>query len=399
MATNLRDTAFSYDPFSREVHADPFWRYKVLRDEFPLYRNERLGFWALSRWDDVQPAVRDWRSFSSAKGNELDDAPAVYAALFGPGNYMNLDPPPHDRIRRIVQRSFSPKAIAALEPELRGFVAEVLSRLIERGHGDLAREVAWSLPVFAISRLVGFPREDHDDLLGWLYELFARAPGETTLPEHARAAGMEVRRYLDVLLEERRRDPAGDLLSEMVLAERAGTLVAEEAPGLCFITFGAGMDATAALVAAATELFRTRPADRRRLAEEPELLPDAVEEVVRFASPVHGIARTAARDVETPHGTIPEGDPVWLVLAAANRDERRFDDPDTFDPFRERVRSVGFGDGIHHCVGAPLARLSTRVFLQELFSRVGGYELPGETVRLHQHNIPAAPLQMEIVLR
>jgi cytochrome P450 len=376
---------FSYDPFSRVVQDDPYPYYRILRDEHPIYHNAERDFWTISRFEDVRDAARDWRAFSNRRGVELDDAESVYPDTFGPGIVINHDPPAHERLRKVIHKQFTPKSVQVLADGIRASVNELLDELEQGEVADLASDFAWRLPVATTSQILGFPPEDRADLQRWMFELEARPSDLFEMPESARLAARELADYIRASLDERRARPRDDLLSLMVDAEASGLLQPDEPRGLTFILVLAGIDTTACLVSNGLHRLAERPDDRRRLVENPGELPAAVEEIVRYEAPVAGLARVAVRDV-TLHGqVIPEGAWVWLSFAAANRDERRFPDPDLLDLRRPQLRHLGFGEGIHHCIGAPLARLEGRIAFEEFFRRYPDYAITGPNERLHQH--------------
>jgi cytochrome P450 len=381
---------FEYDPFAAHIQEDPYPYYRVLRDTYPVYYNERRDFWTLSRFHDVQSAARDWKRYSNRNGVELDATQDFYPNTFGPGIVINTDPPGHDRIRKVVHTAFTPRQVQALEGRVRQTVIQLLEVLSEQPKSDLAKDFAWRLPVSTLSYLLGFPEADHAYLERVMYDFEARQsdPGEADhfdVPAVAQEAGAELARYIADAIEERRRRPTDDLLSVIVEAEKAGTLAYDEPRGLTFILVMAGIDTTACLLSNTFYRLQDRGDDRRRLAADPSLIPGAIEEMIRYEAPVQGLARVANTDI-TLHGeTIPAGAAVWFAYAAANRDDRRFSDPDKLDLFREQVRHLGFGEGIHHCIGAPLARLESRVALKEFFTRFDDYEIAEPSERLHQH--------------
>jgi cytochrome P450 len=381
---------FAYDPFAAHIQEDPYPYYRVLRDTYPAYYNEHRGFWTLSRFGDVQAAARDWKRYSNLNGVELDATQDFYPDTFGPGILINTDPPQHERIRKVVHAAFTPRQIQTLEERVRTTVLQLLDALSEQAKPDLAEDFAWRLPVSTLGYLLGFPEEDHAYLERVMYDFEARQsePDEVDhfdLPAVAQEAGAELARYIADAVAERRKRPKDDLLSVLVEAEMAGTLDPDESRGLTFILVMAGIDTTACLLSNTFHRLEKRHDDRRRLVADPLLIPAAVEEMIRYEAPVQGLARVAATDT-TLHGqTIPAGAAVWLAYAAANRDERRFPNPDNLDLFREQRRHLGFGEGIHHCIGAPLARLEARVALQEFFTRFDEYEIVAPSERLHQH--------------
>jgi len=218
-----------------------------------------------------------------------------------------------------------------------------------------------------------------------MFELEARHSDLAQMPESAQAAASKLAEYIVAIAAERKVRPRDDLLSLMAAAEQSGELLEGETRGLTFILTMAGIDTTACLLSNSLYHLATRPEDRLWMVENPDVIPDAVEELIRFEAPVQGLARVAAKDIEMHGQTISKGDWVWLIHAAANRDERQFNDPDVLDLRREPTRNIAFGHGLHTCLGAPLARLEGRVALEEFFLAFPDYEITGPNERLHQH--------------
>jgi hypothetical protein len=365
----------AFDPLA---HDEPYDAYRVLRDELPAYRNDARGFWALSRFEDVQRAARAWRALSSAAGVNLDDT----LSLTGAGNLIAADPPEHDRLRKVVRGRFTPAAIAAMQPAIRADVERTLAAAARDGGFDAAARLAWALPVRTISRVLGLPVDDEPVLREWLRAVIRREPGEDRLPACARDAGERLRAYfLDRLAGAR-----DDLLSDMVAAERRGELGPEEVPGLCILLYVAGTETVADFVGNALAVLAEHPDQRALLAAEPERIAAAVEELLRFESPVQHQARTATADLELHGARIPAGSAVVLLWGAANRDERRWERADELDVTREPKRNLAFGEGIHHCLGAPLARLQGRIVLEEMLRLAPRYRLDGAIERIATHN-------------
>jgi cytochrome P450 len=368
-----------YDPFSPEVQADPYPVYRHLRDHEPLYRNERLGFWAVSRYDDVVAVSRDWKTFSSSFGVDIDDT----GGEFGQGNFLEEDPPLHDLLRAVVRTEFIPKNLrAALEPFVRAEVERIVADLKTRPAVDFARELAWELPIVVVSRLVGFPPEDRERLRQWEETFALRVPGLPVLPPFAVAAGASLRAYFSDLVDERRAEPRDDLLTKIATAELNGEHIGRGALGMVFILFVAAIETTASLITQSLRLLALHPEQREWLAANLEEVPRAIEEVLRYEAPVQNLKRTTLAATELLGEAIPEAATVLMLTGSANRDERRFPEPDEFDVRREPRRHMAFGEGIHHCIGAPLARLEGQVVLETILTELPGYALLGEPARL-----------------
>jgi cytochrome P450/ferredoxin-NADP reductase len=381
-------TPAEYDPFSPEFQADPFSVYRWMLDEAPVYYSEKWNWWALSRFADVRAAALDPGTFRSFEGIDIDDTAKDQS---GPGFLPDVDNPRHDQLRRLVQAHFLPRRIAAQEDGIRAVVRGLISGWQGRGQADLAQELSWPMPNEVFFNLVGLPsaRETgRDQLEKWVHELKDRRPGDARLTPVARAATAGIQNYFVELLSERRRNPREDLLTHLVHADIDGAPFAEEhitatseILGLMTVLFLGGVETTAGLTSTLFKLLAENPDQRELLKEDPSLIPAAVEETVRYATPLQLAGRTAVREV-TLHGvTIPAGGRVVLVYGAANRDPRQFRDPDRFDVTRGRLRHLGFGEGMHGCLGAPLARLEVQVAAEEALPVLGDYTLSGPPVR------------------
>ncbi len=377
-----------YDPFSPEFQADPFTVYKWMRDEAPVYHSERWNWWALSRWEDVRAAALDPDTFLSYEGIDLD---ATATDQAGPGFLPNLDNPRHDEVRGVVQPPLVPRRVNAYEGMVRDVVVRLVDAFRDRGTADLAQELAWPMPNEVFFDVFGLPKADEEgreNLQRWIHELKDRNPGEFDLTPVARAATAGINEYFVRLLNERRRDPRSDLISHVAQASIGGVPFAEaeitpesEVMGLMRVLFLGGVESTAGLTASAFKLLAEHPDQRRLLLDDPSLIPAAVEEAVRWSTPLQHAGRTTSREV-TLHGVkIPAGGRIVLVYGSANRDERQFEDPDDFRLDRGTFRHLGFGEGLHGCLGAPLARLELKVALQEALPALGQYEVASEAVR------------------
>jgi cytochrome P450 len=372
-----------YDPFVHAMVDDPYPIFRELRQAHPVYHNADRGFWALSRWSDVQNTARDWRRFSSSSGSDID----VSADFYGAGDFISTDPPKHDRLRSVVKDVFSNRAVQELEGRVRDQVGELLDPLLAKGAGEFVEEVGSRLPLAIIFELLGFTRSEGEALTPLMHDILVRTPGRSDLPERAIRAGEYLEEYMLAAAEERRERPTGDLLSSIVAAERSGDVVPDEVAGICLLLLLAGWETSSVLAASSMWLLARHPDQRRLLADQPERIPAAVEEILRFESPAQQHMRVTASDVELHGETIPAGSRVVLLWASANRDEARWADPDTFDVAREPKRNLAFGEGIHHCLGAPLARLEGRVLLETVLARDPDFEVaeperfPGVVIR------------------
>ena len=378
-----------YDPFSQEFQADPFPVYRWMRDEAPVFYSEKWGWWALSRFEDVRAAATDPQTFLSYEGIDIDDTAKDQS---GPGFLPDIDNPRHDQIRRMIQPRLLPNRIAEREDAVRAVVRGLIDVWRYRGTVDLAQELAWPMPNEVFFDLLGLPSaraEGRAQLERWVHELKDRKPDDARLTPVAKAATAGIQSYFVDLLHERRARPRNDLVTHLVTADIDGVPFAEEdigpaseVLGLMMVLFLGGVESTAGLTGTLFKLLAENPGQRALLRENPALIPDAVEEAIRLATPLQLVGRTAAREVTTLHGvTIPAGGRVVLVYGAANRDERRFTDPDRFDVTRGRFRHLGFGEGMHGCLGAPLARLEAKVALEEALPVLGDYAIAGPPER------------------
>lgn len=382
-----------YNPFDPDFYAGAFDVYRRMRDEAPVYFSERWGWYALTRFDDVRAAIRDARTFCSFEGMDIDDSSLEQAP---PGSLPNMDNPRHGQVRRVVQPYFLPRRVAALSDGIRQVVRELVASWAARGTVDIAAELAWPMPFDVFFHLMGLPSRHTGDpgelarreqLEKWTHELKDRIPGTPHLTETARAATAGVQQYFIDLLEQRRVDGRDDLVTHFTRSDIDGVpfvpgeiTPTSEISGLMLVLFLGGVESTAGLTGTLFKLLAENPDQRQLLLDDPSLIPDAIEEALRFITPLQLTARTVSRDVSLHGTTIPAGSRVVLIPGAANRDERRFTDPDVFDITRRRDRHVGFGEGVHSCLGAPLARLEAKIALEEALPVLGDYRIAGPPV-------------------
>jgi len=378
------------DPFDPAFQADPWPVYRWLRDHAPLHHDARRGFWALSRFRDVVAASQDWATYSSAEGTLLERLdPSLLTAT---PMMLFTDPPRHDRLRRLVQKAFTPRRVAALEPFVRTTAARLVGALAAAGGGDLVAEVATPLPMEVIFTLLGVPDADRRQLRAWMDDVLERNP-DGSLPERALAAMAAIMPYWFALVAARRTRPDDGLLSALCDAEvetddGRARLGDGEIVGFCALLGTAGNETVTKLLANAVVLFHRHPDAWASCIADPARLPNAVEEALRWSSPSQYQGRVVTRDVEWYGRTVPAGARILLLTAAANRDEREFPDPDRFDVDRSIPVALGFGHGVHFCLGAALARLETRVALEELARRMPRFAVDeAGCERVHGSNV------------
>lgn len=366
-----------FDPDSPVVQADPYPAYHELREREPVFYHPEKRFWALSRYDDVVDALRRPEVFSSRR--VLDD-PAADPATFMP-MIVIIDPPRHDVLRSLVSRAFTPRRILDLEGRIRAIATELIDAFIEMGRCDLFREFSAPLPTIVIAELLGVAPEDRAMFKeNSTIVVSSVSPGGVKDSAHAAA---ELTTYLERSFEDKRKHPRDDMMSALLQAEIDGQRLSQaELLGFAFLLLLAGNETTTNLISNATVLLDRFPDERRRLVANRALIPSAVEECLRFESPVQGVERLATREVEVGGKVMQRGDKVFVLLASANRDERHIPDPERFDVGRDPNRHVAFGLGAHFCLGASLARLEARVSWEELLRRMPEFRVSGPTERL-----------------
>jgi cytochrome P450 len=389
----MTETAVEFDPMSDEYFNDPSEVYRRLRDEAPVYFNERYGFYALSRFEDVAAAHRDWQGFSSSHGVDL-------ATLSKHADYSSfkmiimMDPPDHARLRALVSRVFTPRAVADLEPMIREVVNEFLAPLEDRDAFDAVADFSALFPVEIISRMLGVPEGERQQIREWLDLTLHRERGEVDPTPEGVAAMIESVTYYHALIAEKRARPADDMLSRLtqVTVDRGDGVETglddAEIAGFAGLLGGAGAETVTKLVGNAVVLFDRHPDQWQRILDDSSAIPAAVEEILRLLPPSQYQGRYSVEDRTFEGGTIPAGFPVLLVTGAATRDPRVFDRPDEFDLDRPPSVSLGFGHGVHSCLGAALARMESRIALEELAKRWRRLEVDTDGLRrVHMSNV------------
>jgi cytochrome P450 len=362
-----------YVPFGAETWRDPWPLYAALRDEDPVHWSEAAGVWVLTRFEDVFAAARDTATYSSAHGLTFTDERELAGLL---PTIVMMDPPDHTTYRRLVSRGFTPRAVADIEPAVRAYLTERLDELLAAGEGDFIATLAKPVPSFVVAHYLGVPEADRHRFDRWT-EAIVQANSTGAYGSAAEAVA-DLYEYFRVVVDRRRDDPGDDVISAL-----AGLDVStEEVLGYAFVMIAGGNDTTTGLLGGAAELLCAHPDQRRRLVDEPELIPGAVDELLRLTSPVQGLCRHLTRAVEL-HGTeLAAGERVLLCYGAANRDPREFGPTaEALDVTRSIDRLLSFATGPHFCLGAAAARLQGRVVIEELLRRCPDFSVDAERGR------------------
>ncbi|MBW2397857.1 MAG: cytochrome P450 [Deltaproteobacteria bacterium] len=379
--------AVIYNPYDWAMHEDPYPTYRALRDEAPVYHNEELDFWALSRHEDVLGAFRDAQRYSSTEGVALERGQQSKASEVM--SFLAMDPPLHTWMRALVNRGFTPRRVAALEPFVRELAVHYLDSFAGDGECDFIGQFAGKLPMDVISELIGVPPEDRDCLRTWADLVVHREEGRAEVPPAGVQAGGSILGYLAEHVEKRRADPLSDLTTALIDAEIDREFLSDQdIIGFLFLMIIAGNETTTKLLGNALYWLAENPGERDRVFANRSLVSNWVDETLRFDASSQLIARTASCDIEIRDRTIPRGARVALLIGSANRDEREFNDPDAFDLTRSQGQSLAFGNGTHFCLGASLARLEARVALEEVLARIPDYSVQRNgIVRVHSSNV------------
>jgi cytochrome P450 len=381
--TTTTASDLTYDPYDIGINADPYPVFRRLREEAPLYRNDEYDFYALSRHDDVERGLVDRETYISGRGAILELIKADMA--MPPGVLIFEDPPVHTLHRGLLSRVFTPKKMNALEPQIRAFCARSLDPLVGSGGFDFVRDLGAQMPMRVIGMLLGIPDEDQETIRDDADATLRTQPGKPMQVTGDRFATGEL--FADYV-EWRAQHPSDDLMTELLHAEfedetgATRRLTREEVLTYVHVVAGAGNETTTRLIGWAGKVLADNPEQRRQLVADRSLIPNAIEELLRYEPPAPHVARYVNRDVEHHGQPVPAGSVMLLLVGSANRDDRRHPDGDRFDIHRDVGQHLTFGFGIHFCLGAALARLEGRVALDEVLARFPKWEVDTDHARL-----------------
>ncbi len=390
MSPARTQSPLSWDPISEQYKDDPHSVWRLLRDEAPVYYNPSLDFYALSRFVDVDAAHRDPKTFSSAHGTVLE--------MMGPdiigGMMIFTDPPDHTRLRRLVSKAFTPRRMLVLQGEIRELCATLLDPFVGRGTFDYVQDFGARLPATVIAALLGVEPGHREEMRELIDGSFHLDPEKGMMNEVAAAFMGRLHAYIGAQLEERQKTPRDDMFTDLLEGEildddgQKRRLTFEEATMFGLLLASAGTETVARLIGWAGEVLAANPGQRAELVADTTLIPNAVEELLRYEAPSPVQGRWTTRDVELHGQTIPSDSKVLLITGSAGRDERTFPDADRFDIHREMDHHVSFGYGIHFCLGAALARLEGRIALEETLRRFPEWSVDLEqAVPLHTSTV------------
>ena len=371
--------SLEFDPVSQEYFDNPYEIYRRMRDEAPLYYDEREDFYALTRHADVAAALKDHESFSSSRGCDL----AMVRSEEGPQkSIIFMDPPDHRHMRSLLNKAFTPRAIQSQRETIVELVERYLGR-VNPDHFDVVQDFSAPFPVEVITRMAGVPEEFSQQVRHWIDVSLERQPGQIGWTDRNMQANIDSGMYYYGLVQERRENPQDDMISRLIAAEIPGPdgamrrLDDLEITGFAVLLGGAGAETVTKLVGSAVVEFARHPEQWQLLLDDRSLIPAAVEELLRYVGPVQYNVRYTLKEAELPSGTVPAHKPVFLMKASANRDPRAFTDAETFDITRDRTeaQNLGLGYGIHSCLGAALARLETAIALEHLLDFMPRFEV------------------------
>ena len=367
------DADLYYDPYDFEIDSDPYPIFKRLRDERPLYYNEKYDFFALSRFEDVERGLVDWRTYSSASGTLLEIIKSDFE--IPAGSMIFEDPPAHDAHRSLLSRVFTPKKMNAIEPKVREFCARSLDPLVGSGGFDFIADLGAQMPMRTIGMLLGIPEQDQEGIRDQIDEGLRLEAGEMPDIKAARERDQGATDSFEEYIDWRAEHPSDDLMTELLQAEfedehgERRRLSRAEVLGYVGLIAAAGNETTTRLIGWTGKVLAEHPDQRRDLVEDRTLVPGAIEELLRYEAPSPVQARLVTADVEHQGEVVPAGSAILLLNGSGNRDDRKFPDGDSFDIRRKIDHHLTFGYGVHFCLGAALARLEGRVALDEVLQR------------------------------
>lgn len=376
-----------FDPFSDTYFDDPYEVYRRLREEAPVFHSERYGFWALSRYDDLVAAHKDWRTFSSTHGVDVYTLSRDPDEIASFRSIIMMDPPDHDRLRALVSRVFTPRAVQALEPMVREVIEGFADTIGDSGSFDGVADLSAPFPVEIISRILGVPAADRQQIRLWLDESLTREPGNPAPTPEGVEATIASGAYFYELVAEKRRNPGDDMLSRLTQVEverEDGSMTAlddVEIAGFATLLGGAGAETVTKLVGNAFVLFARNPDQWQKVVDDAEAIPWAVEEILRYLPPSQYQGRFSLLESTWRGEVLPAGVPVLLLTGAATRDPSAYPDPDEFDVTRKPGQALGLGLGIHSCLGAALARMESRIALEAMVQRWPRFTIDEDNLR------------------
>ncbi len=372
-----------YDPYDAEIDADPYPVWARMREEAPLYYNEQFDFYAVSRYDDCERGLADARRYISGKGGILEIIKS--GVELPPGTLIFEDPPAHTVHRGLLSRVFTPKRVSALEPKMREWCAQSLDPLVGAGGFDFIADLGAQMPIRVIGMLFGIPEQDQEAIRRGTDANLRTEAGKPMLVSENPTFGSEMyEAYIDWRIDH----PSDDLMTELLHTEFEDehgvrrTLTRDEALLYTTVVSGAGNETTTRLIGWAGKVLGDHPEQRRQLVEDRSLIPNAIEELLRYEAPGPQIGRYMPHAVELYDQTVPEGSTMMFLVGSANRDPRHFPDADRFDIHRKIDRHLTFGYGIHFCLGASLARLEGRVALDEVLTRFAEWGVIEERAKI-----------------
>ena len=397
MDTALANQKIYYNPFDYEIQKDPYPVYKDLREHAPIYHVPEYDMWVLSRYEDIQTVIRDWQTFSNREGVDIDKTDS----LLSPGHMDEKDGAEHDKYRRLVQRWFGPKQLQQniVEP-LRTETAALVAAFRERGGGDVVEDISWQLPAFVVTRMFDAPDGSRPELVNYMKPVFERLPNDPVPPQAAFDSGEHITNWCRDLIRKRRREGfshRGDILSGLMSSELDGKpLDDQQLLGIISHLIVASSGTTQDLISNAVWLLGTHPEERTKLINSPDNIPAAIEECLRYEAVIQSATRVTNREVEFYGVTVPAGATVVNLLGSANRDERKWDNPDRFDISRrpEGILSdasggygghLSFADGIHMCLGRPIARFEANFVIEEFMKQMPNYKIAAPPIRAVSH--------------